>query len=289
MPRQRICANLHRSRCLPVDPRSRIFGRAHRFCSWPLRLWQFDRRFRCGTGSPAAGYRCLFRTRHTPGSQFESWKLGTLTIGEIFSRTTTRAGFSFRACSIFLWKSSAAGMCAMKYRQFTSVFARSACCSCTCFDEPRARLRFRYWSVDADDVHMFRAGPGGEFSLWNRTRTLHSRLRGFGRSGSESFAVFVPRQNARKHRNRFHCHLLICQRDAGLGARLAPVFGRLRCIPARTTVLARVLSCYRCDFGRLLFYWLSPAFLSSGVRFVRRAIFRSPALHCALGRKLFRI
>src|SRR4051794_28456338 len=52
-------------------------------------------------------------------------------------------------------------------------------------ENPRRDSDFDPTRLDPNDVHLFRAGAGAEFSLWNRDRTLYSRLRTFGGSGGE--------------------------------------------------------------------------------------------------------
>jgi hypothetical protein len=79
-------SNLDRSRCRPVEPRSRS-NKAHGFLLVALAVIAVSPALQMWHWVSSSWVPLPFWDEwHTPGSQFESWKLGTLTIKELFSQ-----------------------------------------------------------------------------------------------------------------------------------------------------------------------------------------------------------
>ena len=83
---------------------------------------------------------------HTPGSQFESWFRGTLTLKEMFSQHNESRNF-FPGSSISPLSTSAAGMCARKFGLCFLAFAHFVFSSWTSCGEPPAQLPSPFWSA----------------------------------------------------------------------------------------------------------------------------------------------
>ena len=226
---------------------------------------------------------------HTPGSQFESWKRGTLTLAEMFSQHNESRLFFSRLLYFSLEQFGG-----WDVRKEIRVVFLGVCALCLLL------------------LHLLRRTPGATpistllgwtLITWTCFAPVQVENFLYGIEIETFFPGFAILAAAAVNLSRlsFRAKTLLNITLAFVAtytfangmlvwalAWPLPSPNECESRPRRWRWLALYLRDWR-DLGRLLLHWISSALLSPAVRFAERAFLGPPPLHRSLERKLFRV